>query len=241
MTTTSSGIGRPMTSPPPLQPRTNRALRLALLAAAAAAVVIAVLVAIVVLVPGHKNSRRAAQPTPASVSPTAVTSSPPSTEAPSSVPSGPTSIASLGGLVLPSGDPQAALKTTIADAFVQYIHVENDMETTKTKNFTALTEIAADPLYTAIEEGILKFYGTGHLSTGRSIISDLTIASIAADAQSATLTACEDQTQEAIVDAKTGAVIDPPDPKARIVDAATLRIRDGRWKVTGLTHPSNCS
>jgi hypothetical protein len=229
-----------MTSPPLVQPPpSKRALRLALLAATAA-VVIAGLVATVVLVPGHKNSHQAAQPTPASVSPTTAESSP-STQAVSSVPSGPTPIASLGGLVLPPGDPQVELKTRIANAFVQYIHIENDMETTKTKNFTALTEVAADPLYTAIEEGILKFYGTGHLSTGRSIISDLTIASIAAGGQSATLTACEDQTQKAIVDAKTGAVIDPPDPKARIVDAATLRIRDGQWKVTGLTHPSNCS
>ncbi len=235
-----------MTSPPlPGRPGGNRTLRNALLAAVAV-VVIAGLVAIVVLIPGRNSSPSAVkQPTPMpsiATPPTDVSPSP--TASPSATPSvstSPAAATSLGGLVVPSTDPQAARKTAIASAFVQYNEVVNNMETAKTQNFGPLYDVAADPLYTAIEEEILQLYSAGHLTSGRSAITHLVVTAVEAGDQTATLTACEDQTHVSVVDAKTGVIVEQADTKARIVDAATLRVRGGRWKVTGLTHPSNCS
>lgn len=233
-----------MTSPPPLEPPPgNRALRIALLAATAV-IVVAGLVAIVVLVPGHKSSRTTAKATTASASTQHASPSQASSPrtSPSSLPdTGPSPVSSLGGLVVPSGDPQAARKKAIASAFVAFNNVVNDMSTTKTANFTRLTQVAADPLLPAMEDGIAKLYGEGWIAQGRSTLSNLTIQSIAPDGQSATLTACADISHTHTVNAKTGATIAPSvAPSPRIIDAGTLRIRDGRWKVTGLTHPGTC-
>lgn len=241
-----------MTSPLPGPSGGNRTLRVALLAAVAVAV-IGALVAIVVLVPGRKSSPSAAKqpsPTPSSATPSTATPSTGNSLSPTlssaaattaSAPPNPSAVASLGGLVVSSTDPQAALKTAIATAFLRYNDVVNNMETTKTQNFAPLHDAAADPLYTAIEEGILQLYSAGHLTSGRSAITHLMITGVEAGDQIATLTACEDQTHVSVIDAKTGVIVEQADTSARIVDAATLRVREGRWKVTGLTHPSNCS
>lgn len=228
-----------MTSPPP-PPRANRAPRLALLGGVGF-LVIGGLVALVVLVPGHEPSPPAPSTTPPATAPSEAspTVSSSSASISSTAPASPSPVPSLGGLVVPSGDPQAALKASIAAAFVAFNDVVNDMSTTKTADFTPLTEVAADPLYTAMEDGIVKLYNQGELEQGRATLSNLTIKDIGPDGASATLTACADVSHTRTINATTGVPVGPAG-SPRIVDAATLRIRDGRWKVTGLTHPGVC-
>ena len=230
-----------MTSPPlPGPGGGNRTLRVALLAAVAVAV-IGALVAIVVLVTERKSSPSAAKqpsPTPSIATPSTGNSLSP-TPSSAAATTDPSAGASLGGLVVSSKDPQVALKTAIATAFLRYNDVVNNMVTTKTQNFGPLYDVAADPLYTAIEEGILQLYSKGNLEKGRTGISQLAITSISSDGQSASLTACADLSGQQTINASTGAVVGSSGNQ-RIVDDVTMRVRDGRWKTTGLTHPASC-